>query len=128
MDVDLSTILRIIATAGVVVQVENRHGAGWHSYGFPHKHLEVLGYRNTADNDLWDGLVLGYTGTLPYGQQFFTNQAIGVLLVEGGNHKILFKIPRMSGFSARRFAVERQRFLDRYRRKWGLRVAYRPLV
>lgn len=110
-----------------MVEIENRdQGEGWYDYGFPTSHGRVLRYRNRADNDEWDALVLGYRrpNFLP-GQRFRTNKILGVILVNDGNHKLLLKIPFKRGFDQALFKSQSRTFLRNYSRQWP---ALEPVV
>jgi hypothetical protein len=125
MDIDLKRLINLIEKNGVNIKIENRNFPGWFSYGFPKQHVEVLKYCNVVDKDRWDGLILGYQElSYDYNTKIRTKTVLGVILVEDGNHKIIFKIPYKRGFSKTLLKKEVNKFMYRYKKKWGLKVKY----
>jgi len=85
MNVSLETLIRRIRSRGVRLQIENRAIHRFHEYGFRKKHLEILGNTNTADGDLWDGLVFGYSDwDYDYGTEFRSNILVGIIFIADG--------------------------------------------
>ena len=84
-----------------------------------------MGFENKVDKDYWDGLILGYQdNSYDYNTVFNTKKVLGVILVEDGNHKIVFKIPYKRGFSNTILQKEVNNFVKKYKKKWGLKVKY----
>jgi len=50
---------------------------------------EVVGFRNRADGDRWDVLVPGFEKQLAAGSRHRLSAVLGVILVKGGNHKLV---------------------------------------
>ena len=50
---------------------------------------EIVGFRNRADGDRWDVLVPGLEGQLPTGSRHRLSTVLGVILIKGGNHKLV---------------------------------------
>ena len=125
MYIEFKKLISTIEKKGVTIKIENRNFPGWFSYGFPKQHVEVIGFKNKVDKDYWDGLVLGYQDkSYDYNTKFNTNKVLGVILVEDGNHKIVFKIPYKRGFSNTILKKEVNNFVKKYKKKWGLKVKY----
>lgn len=124
MFIELQNLIKIIINKGVTIKIENREKSEWNNYGFPKQHVEILNYYNKADNDLWDGLVFGYKDfNYEYGTKFKTNQLIGIICIENGNHKLLFKIPHKKNFCKKLFKLEINKFIKKYN-KWKLKVKF----
>ena len=124
MYIDLKKLISKIKK-GVEIQIENRSQLNWFDYGFPKQHVEVLHFRNKADNDYWDGLILGYkNSSFDYQDIYKTHILLGVILIEDGNHKLLFKIPYKRSFSSKLFQKEVNTFVKNYTRKWKLKTQY----
>lgn len=125
MYIDLKDLVKQITSEGVTLEVENRNRPKYNDYGFPKNHVEVLNYRNAADTDFWDGLVLGYNNlNLNYGERYHTNNIIGVILINNGNHKLIFKIPEKEGFSEALLETEITTFMNNYKSKWIVKMAF----
>jgi len=50
---------------------------------------EVVGFRNRADGDRWDVFVPGLPAQLPAGSRHRLSNVLGVILIKGGNHKLV---------------------------------------
>ena len=50
---------------------------------------EIVGFRNRADGDRWDVLVPGLPAQLPPGSRHRLSNVLGVILIKGGNHKLV---------------------------------------
>ena len=122
---DLKDLVERIETKGVHIQIEDRNISGWCDYGFPNKHVEILKYRNKSDSDLWDGVILGYTNcTYEINTKIGTNALSGIILVEDGNHKLVFKIPYKRGFDEKLFSKEVKLFVSKYKKENGLKTRF----
>jgi len=125
MYIDLKKLVNKIVNNGVNIQIENRNLPGWNDYDFPKQHVEILNFHNKADNDLWDGLILGYNNSsFDYETIYRTKSIIGIILIEDGNHKLIFKIPYKRGFNKNLFKKEIKKFINNYRKKWGLKTKF----
>jgi len=75
-----------IADKGLTeVVIERREGelATLKNYG------EIVGFRNRADGDRWDVVVPGLDQQLPPGSRHRLSAVLGVVLIKGGNHKLV---------------------------------------
>jgi len=125
MYIDLKKLLDKIENRGVTIQIENRKLLGYYDDGFPKQHVEVLNYHNRSDDDYWDGLVFGYKNpNMNYDKKYRTKAIVGIILVEDGNHKLIFKIPYKRGFDERIFKKDVEVFVRNYRKKWGLKTKF----
>lgn len=50
---------------------------------------EIVGFRNRADGDRWDVFVPGLPAQLPPGSRHRLTNVLGVILIKGGNHKLV---------------------------------------
>ena len=50
---------------------------------------EIVGFRNRADGDRWDVFVPGLPTQLPPGSRHRLTNVLGVILIKGGNHKLV---------------------------------------
>lgn len=53
---------------------------------------EVVGFRNRADGDRWDVLIAGLDQQLPEGSRHRLSAVLGVVLIKGGNHKLVVSV------------------------------------
>ena len=53
---------------------------------------EIVGFRNRADGDRWDVLVPGLPAQLPPGSRHRLSNVLGVILIKGGNHKLVVEL------------------------------------
>jgi hypothetical protein len=69
----------------VVIQARPTDEAGGNlkNYG------EIVGFRNRADGDRWDVLVPGLAAQLPVDSRHRLSTVLGVILIKGGNHKLV---------------------------------------
>ena len=120
MYIDLHGLLGRIAKDGVTIEIEDRKKQKFNCYGFPNQHVEVKNYKNKSDNWEWDGLVLGYknSNSLKCGEQYRTNIVTGIIWVDSGNHKLIFKIPYKRGFEDKILKKEVEMFINNYNKKW----------
>jgi len=110
----------------LTLEIENRKSLN--DYGFPTNNATILGYINPADNDLWDALLFGYKHKFKYDEKYKTNQLIGIIWISDGNHKLLFKIPGMQGFSKARYKKEINKYITKYKTLNKLNAEYIHLV
>ena len=119
MEITIDRLIPIIDN-GVSIRLEKRR---FLDYGFPRNHFEILNYVNPADGDLWDVLVFGYNRVFEFGEIFKTNNLVGIIFIEGGNHKLIFKLPYMRSFSQERFDKELKQYMENYMNH-GLDIKY----
>ena len=129
MNITLTKLIQKIRKDGVDIKIENRTINELYNYGLPKKHVEVLNYINVANNDNWDGLILGYRNyTYDYETIIHTNMLAGVILVEDGNHKLIFKIPYKRGFNNTIFKRELNNYMRKYSHINNLNIKYCPIL
>jgi len=83
-------ILKRIFREPVKIIIEHRVKNRQQTYGIIN-HYEIEGYTNPADGDFWDVVIPGYSHKIRT-TEFYTNDVIGVFILESGNHKIFMKI------------------------------------
>jgi hypothetical protein len=120
--INLSNLVNKIKRKGVTIKIENRFN--WNDYKFPYQHAEILKNINPADKDNWDALILGYDRDFKLDTQFVSNKILGIILVEDGNHKVLFKIPYFRGFKQKLYDKEVKKFMKIYEEKNNLKLKY----
>ncbi len=64
----------------------SRYKFGVENYG------EFFGWKNCADNCLWDAFAPGYTRRLQYGRKYKVKRITGIVFIENGNHKIAVEL------------------------------------
>ena len=69
--------------------IEDRDG--WYEYGVINNG-EIIEYINKADNDPWDVVIPGYSRRIKPGNEYISNDIIGILYLSSGNHKIFMRI------------------------------------
>ena len=69
----------------VVIQMREDAEAG----GVLKNYGEIVGFRNRADGDRWDVLAPGLSEQLPPGSKHRLSTVLGVILIKGGNHKLV---------------------------------------
>jgi len=74
----------------VKIIIEHRIKNGQHTYGIINQY-EIEGYINPADGDFWDVVVPGYSHKIRT-VEFYTNDVIGIFILESGNHKIFMRV------------------------------------
>jgi len=76
---------------------------------------EVVGFRNRADGDRWDILAPGLPAQLPAGSRHRLSNVLGVILIKGGNHKL---VVALEGNRPDAAAVKKdiKTFVETYRR------------
>ena len=105
---------------GVKIRIENREKANWYDYGFKYCHGEIVNYINPADGDPWDVIFMGYDNIdFKYGEIIYSNQLVGVVEINNGNHKLLFRKPYKRGFSEKRLKRDVNKFKRNYLKQWG---------
>ena len=121
--INLDKLIKIIYSKGVKLEIEKRH-KDYH-YGFPNNHAEILNFYNKADNDCWDALIFGYDNLdYPFKTQLFTKHLIGIILINNGNHKLLFKIPYKRGFSETKLRKDVNNYIKKYKKINKLKLKY----
>ena len=129
MNIILTKLIQKIKRNGVKIQIENRSQVGLHDYGLPKRHVELIDYINIADNDKWDGLILGYKNhAYEYGTILHTNMIVGVTLVEDGNHKLIFKIPYKRSFNNALYKKELNHYMKKYKMENDLNIKYHSIL
>ena len=89
----------------------------------------VLNYINPADHDCWDGLIFGYPDfNYDFGHVFKKPKLCGIILLENGNHKLLFKIPHKRGFDKALYRKQVSEFMTNYKNQWNIKLDYVPLA
>lgn len=74
----------------VKIIIEHRIKNNQQTYGIINQY-EIEGYINPADGDFWDVVIPGYSHKIRTAE-FYTNDIIGIFILESGNHKIFMKI------------------------------------
>lgn len=77
---------------------------------------EVIGFRNRADGDRWDVFVPGLEKALPEGEPYKLRNVMGVVLIKGGNHKLVVEIEDFEPISKERVAADIKQFVTTYAR------------
>ena len=127
MYIELEDLLKIIQKKEMKLETEKKYRKI--NYGYPNNHVEILNFINKVDNDLWDGLVLGYKNfNYPRGTVFKSNKLLGIIWVENGNHKLIFKIPYMRNFSESRLKLDINKFIKEYTKINKLKTVYLDLT
>jgi len=67
----------------VIQERPTEDGGNLKNYG------EIVGFRNRADGDRWDVLVPGLNDQLPVASRHRLSTVLGVILIKGGNHKLV---------------------------------------
>lgn len=125
MFVNLKKLINIIYNNGITLKIESRKKIKAFHYGFPKSHAEILTYYNYADGDLWDAVILGYKNFKPkFNTEFFSNNLIGIIFVENGNHKLIFKVPNLGGFDENKYYKDIDIFMSNYSKKNKLGLKY----
>ena len=75
-----------VTPGNAFVTLQRRPWPGVRNYG------EVIGFRNRADGDRWDVLVPGMKDELPYDEPYRLQKVLGVVLIKGGNHKMVVEL------------------------------------
>jgi hypothetical protein len=83
-------MMKRIFQGPVKIIIEHRIKNRQQTYGIIN-HYEIEGYTNPADGDFWDVVIPGYSHKIRT-NEFYTNNIIGVFILESGNHKIFMKI------------------------------------
>lgn len=123
MYTEIEDLLKIINKKEVKLEIESREVNN--GYGYHNNHVEILNFINKADNDLWDGLILGYSKfKYPPGTIFKSNILLGIIWVEDGNHKLIFKIPYLRNFSESKLNLDVNTFMKEYTKNNNLKTVY----
>ena len=83
-------MMKRIFQGPVKIIIEHRIKNRQQTYGIIN-HYEIEGYTNPADGDFWDVVIPGYSHKIRT-TEFYTNDVIGIFILESGNHKIFMKI------------------------------------
>ena len=125
METTFKDLIKIIENDKVILRLEDRKRINANDYGFPKCHAEILDYSNPADKDFWDVIILGYPEMK---EDFYTlfpkNKLMGVILLENGNHKLLFKVNYKKGFSHKRYFNDLAKFMKEYHRITNINLKY----
>jgi hypothetical protein len=86
----LESIITIADKGLTEVLIGNRSKAApWVPAAALRNYGKVVGFRNRADGDRWDVLVPGLDEQLAVGSKHRLSTVLGVILVRGGNHKLV---------------------------------------
>lgn len=73
--------------------LETRSGARWAELNAIADYGEIVGFRNRADGDRWDCIAVGVPpGGVQMGVAYLIKRTIGVVLIKGGNHKLVVEL------------------------------------
>lgn len=86
-------LVHILKHSKPQILIEDRLKLKYRTYGMEN-HAEFIGLRNRADGDLWDAIIPGYMDRIPPHKKYLVTGVYGILLVQGGNHKVAVKIRR----------------------------------
>ena len=90
-------------------RARGRRWKGIKNYG------EVIGFRNRADGDRWDIVAPGLPKELPQGEPLPLSSVIGVVLIKGGNHKLVVELaPPHTPVSREAVKTETREFMRIY--------------
>ena len=90
MNISLQNIIKRIFKKPVKIIIEHRRKHGYEIYGVINQY-EIEGYINPADGDFWDVVIPGYSKKIRQ-KEFYTNDIIGVFVLESNNHKIFMRV------------------------------------
>jgi hypothetical protein len=85
----LEAMLTIAYRSGANLTIENgtqKYGTRVKNYG------QIVGFRNRADGRRWNAVVPGLKGQLPAGTSLRLKGVQGVVLISGGNHKLMVSL------------------------------------
>lgn len=89
----LEAMVNIIEQGSAVAVVERRRNARWRNLTSIVDYGELLGFRNRADGDRWDVIFAGLpAGMLRVGVEYPVSSLLGVVLIKGGNHKLVVEL------------------------------------
>ena len=125
MEISFENLIKIIENDKVILRLEDRKRINANDYGFPKSHAEILDYINPADKDLWDVIILGYPEIKDEFQTMYPrNKLMGVILLENGNHKLIFKISHKKGFSNKKYFNDLVKFMKEYHKITNINLEY----
>jgi hypothetical protein len=111
----------------LTVKIENR-GKAWRTTGGFNAYGEIVGYRNRADGDRWDVFAPGLQTQPEIGAPLALARVLGVILIRGGNHKLVIELAGHPTVDVDAVAGDIARFVQRYprthRKASADRVAY----
>ena len=115
--IKIEKLLKVIK-GGVKIVIEDRDG--WYDYGVINNG-EIIEYINRADNDPWDVVIPGYSRRINPGNEYISNDIIGILYLSTGNHKIFMRIEekRYGGYNRGKSERDVKRYCKNYIDKWG---------
>lgn len=97
----------------VKIIIEHRVKNRQHTYGIINQY-EIEGYTNPADGDFWDVVIPGYSHKIRT-TEFYTNDVIGIFILESGNHKIFMKI-NYPGYNSQKSRRDISKYCKEYTR------------
>ena len=97
----------------VKIIIEHRIKNRQQTYGIINQY-EIEGYINPADGDFWDVVVPGYSHKIRT-TEFYTNDVIGIFILESGNHKIFMKI-NYQGYNSQKSRRDILKYCKEYTR------------
>ena len=104
----LEAMLNIGSRGGAYVTMQRRpwddNGEVIINYG------EVIGFRNRADGDRWDIYAPGLPSELPLGEAHKLCRVLGVVLIKGGNHKLVVELDNVKPTSRDAVAADVRAF------------------
>jgi hypothetical protein len=106
-------ILKRIFREPVKIIIEHRVKNRQQTYGIIN-HYEIEGYTNPADGDFWDVVIPGYSHKIRT-NKFYTNDVIGIFILDSGNHKIFMKI-NYPGYNSQKSRRDISKYCKEYTR------------
>ena len=90
---------------------------------------EIIEYINRADNDPWDVVIPGYSRRIKPGNEYISNDIIGILYLSSGNHKIFMRIKeRRYGDYNKKSERDVKRYCKNYIDRWEKRKIYQDIL
>jgi len=116
--IKIEKLLKVIRKGGVKIVIEDRDG--WYEYGVINNG-EIIEYINKSDNDPWDVVMPGYSRRIKPGNEYISNDIIGILYLSSGNHKIFMRIEekRYGGYDRRKSERDVKKYCKKYIECWG---------
>lgn len=115
----------------VVIQNRTEAAAGDKAASTLRNYGEIVGFRNRADGDRWDILVPGIDQQLPVDSRHRLSAVLGVVMVKGGNHKLVVSVGGKRP-DAEAVSADIKQFMEEYARthdnvRSGRRMRYLEL-
>jgi len=116
--IKIEKLLKVMKKGGVKIVIEDRDG--WYEYGVINNG-EIIEYINRADNDPWDVVIPGYSRRIKPGNEYISNDIIGILYLSTGNHKIFMRIKekRYGGYNRGKSERDVKKYCKNYIERWG---------